>query len=301
MDTRQLRAFLTVIDTGGISSAAEKLGYAQSTVSDQLRTLERDLGVSVLNRTSVGTIPTEAGARLLPYARRLLDLDGEMRRDVTGARPLLRIGTLDSIAGEWLPDILAAFNHGAGGADIEAEIVLSVASRARLHEDLAAGRLDAVIVFDNGVRAPGESATLYRDQVVLVAAPEHPLADVRPVTLDMLRKADFLVADRGCTSRMLFDQFGRDFAPEVRVAMVTGSKAALIRLVSRGIGVALMPMIGVRSDLESGDLIALDVPEGLATIGIEASWRSGLGTAEKPLRALLEIARRHGDLSALVN
>src|SRR5436853_233914 len=69
MDTRLLRAFLTVVETGGISAAAEKLGYAQSSVSDQLRGLERDLGVPVLHRTSVGTVPTEAGARLLPYAR----------------------------------------------------------------------------------------------------------------------------------------------------------------------------------------------------------------------------------------
>ena len=63
MDTRQLRAFLTVIETGGISAAAERLGYAQSSVSDQLRGLERDLGVQVLSRTSVGTVPTEAGTR----------------------------------------------------------------------------------------------------------------------------------------------------------------------------------------------------------------------------------------------
>src|SRR5205823_1846670 len=78
MDTRQLRAFLAVVEAGGISAAAERLGYAQSSVSDQLRTLERDLGTPVLNRTSVGTIPTEAGQRLLPYARRMLDLDAEM-------------------------------------------------------------------------------------------------------------------------------------------------------------------------------------------------------------------------------
>jgi DNA-binding transcriptional LysR family regulator len=300
MDTRQLRAFLTVIETGGISAAAEKLGYAQSSVSDQLRGLERDLGVPVLNRTSVGTFASEAGSRLLPYARQLLDLDGEMRRTVTGARPLLRIGALQSLADEWLPEILTAFDHGAAGPGTAADVTLTVASRDRLAAELAQGRLDAVFTLDSGPPSTGPSAVVGHSHVVLVAAPDHPLANVRPVTLDAVRQTEFLVTEIGCIYRQCFDEFGRDLGPSLRIGMITGSLNALRRLAVNGRGAALLPRFAVATELDAGDLVMLDLREGLAPLTIEARWRPGLGPAEKPLQALVELTQRFSPERQLV-
>lgn len=291
MDTRQLRAFLAVVETGGISSAAEQLGYAQSSVSDQLRTLERDLGVPVLNRTSVGTVPTEAGQRLLPYARRLLDLDGEMRRSVSGRRPLLRIGALQSLADEWLPELLTAFDHGAAGPDT-ADVTVTVSSRGRLMEELRAGHLDAVFTLDSGPGHDGPSAVVGHDRVVLVTAPTHPLASVHPLTLDDVKRAEFLVTEIGCIYRQCFDEFGRDVGPSLKIAMITGSLNALRRLAVNGRGAALLPRFSVQAELESGDLVMLDLKEGPVALTVEARWREGLGPAEAPLRALVELTQR---------
>ena len=299
MDTRQLRAFLTVIETGGISAAAEKLGYAQSSGSDQLRGLERELGVPVLNRTSVGTVPTDAGSRLLPYARQLLDLDGEMRRTVTGARPLLRIGALQSLADEWLPEILTAFDNGAAGPGTAADVNLTIANRGQLATDLSAGRLDAVFTLDSGPPAAGPVAVVGYSEVVLVAAPDHPLTRVFPLTIDALRQTEFLVTERGCIYRQCFDEFGRDVGPTLRIGMITGSLNALRRLAVLGRGPALLPRFCITPELESGDLVMLDVA-GLARLTIEARWRAGLGTAEKPLEALIALTQRHSPGRALV-
>lgn len=293
MDTRQLRAFLSVVETGGISAAAEQLGYAQSTVSDQLRGLERDLGLPVLRRTSVGTMPTEAGLRLLPYARQLLDLDGEMRRSVAGRRPLLRIGTLQSLADAWLPEVLTAFAHGAGGPGTAADVALTVASRDRLATDLADGLLDATITLDSGPPATGPVAVLGHDRVVLVAAPSHPLAGVSPLTLEAVREHDFLVTEVGCIYRQCFDEFGRDIGPTLRIGMVTGSLNALRRLAVNGRGLVLLPRFSVEEQLESGDLVMLDLRRGLAPLSIEARWRAGLGVVEAPLAALVKLAQRY--------
>ena len=299
MDSRQLRAFLTVVETGGISSAADALGYAQSSISDQLRNLERELGVPVLNRTSVGTVPTDAGTRLLPYARRLLDLDSELRRAVTGRRPLLRIGALQSLADEWLPEILTAFDHGAAGPDT-ADVTVTVASRNRLAEELAEGRLDAVFTLSSGPSHDGPSAVLGHDRVVLVAAPSHPLANVHPLTLDDVKRSEFLVTEIGCIYRQCFDEFGRDIGPSLRIAMITGSLHALRRLAVNGRGAALLPRFSVQSELESGDLVMLDLKEGPVDLTVEARWRPGLGPAEKPLQALVELTRRFSPASQLV-
>lgn len=110
-------------------------------------------------------------------------------------------------------------------------------------------------------------------------------------------EAEFLVADHGCTSEYLLDQYGRDLAPFTRVGMITGSTATLRRIVANGRGVTMVPNLVVRRELDAGELVELDLaPEcslHLARVGIEARWQPGLGAAELPLQALLRLARRH--------
>ena len=305
MQDRHLRAFLAVLECGGIAAAAQQLGFAQSSVSDQLRGLEQELGVAVLRRTSTGTAPTPAGERLAPLAREWLDLDERLRREVAGARPRLRIGVVESLATEWLPDLLTAFELGAAGVErgpvIDAE--LTVGMRPQIAGDLEAGRVDVAFVFDNGTPTSLPHTTVGRDQVALVAAPEHPLArSGSPVTRRLLLDAEFLVADNGCTSQYLLDQYGRDLAPFTRIGMITGSTATLRRIVANGRGITMVPRLVVSRELADGDLVELDLaPEcslHLASVGIEARWQARLGTAAEPVHALVRLARRHTPLPA---
>jgi DNA-binding transcriptional LysR family regulator len=298
MEARHLRAFLAVLDCGGIAAAAQRLGFAQSSVSDQLRGLEQELGVPVLRRTSTGTEPTEAGERLAPLAREWLELDERLRREVAGARPRLRIGVAESLSTEWLPDLLTAFELGAAGAGLSTDTTLTVGVRDQIAADLDAGRIDLAFLFDNGTATTLPHTLVGQDQVVLVAAPGHPLARAgRPLTRDELMQAEFLVADHGCTSQYLLDQYGRDLAPFTRVGMLTGSTAMLRRIVANGRGITMVPRLVVSRELADGDLVELDLaPEcslRLARVGIEARWRTRLGTSEKPLQALVRLARRH--------
>jgi DNA-binding transcriptional LysR family regulator len=298
MQARHLRAFLAVLECGGVAAAAQRLGFAQSSVSDQLRGLEQELGVAVLRRTSTGTRPTPAGDRLAPLAREWLDLDERLRREVMGAHPLLRIGIVESLSTEWLPDLLTAFELGAAGPEAAADTALSVGVREQIAADLEDGRTDLAFVFDNGVATTLPHRTIGHDQVVLVAAPDHPLARAgRPLTRDVLMGAEFLVADHGCTSQYLLDQYGRDLAPFTRVGMVTGSTATLRRIVANGRGITMVPRLVVARELADGDLVELDLAAEcslrLARVGIEARWQPRLGSAEKPLQALVRLAVRH--------
>jgi DNA-binding transcriptional LysR family regulator len=305
MQDRHLRAFLAVLECGGIAAAAQRLGFAQSSVSDQLRGLEQELGVAVLRRTSTGTAPTPAGERLAPLAREWLDLDERLRREVAGARPRLRIGVAESLATEWLPDLLTAFELGAadGGRCPGIDAELTVGMRPQIAEDLEAGRLDVAFVFDNGTPTTLPHATVGRDQIALVAAPEHPLArSGSPLTRRELMAAEFLVADNGCTSQYLLDRYGRDLAPFTRVGMITGSTATLRRIVANGRGITMVPRLVVTRELADGDLVELDLaPEcslRLASVGIEARWQARLGTAAEPVHALVRLAGRHTPLPA---
>jgi DNA-binding transcriptional LysR family regulator len=293
MDMRRFAAFVTVADVGGISAAASSLSYAQSTVSMQLRSLEEELGVRLVERTPGGSRLTDAGQRLLPYAREALELAERMRRAMHPERGELRIGALESLAAEWLPDILTALRLGAVG-DIGVPVEVTVEGRAALAEGLASGRLDVTFVFDNGTAPLGPWERVDEEAVVLVCAPDHPLARRRKVSQEALMSADFLVAERGCTADMLVNQLGHDIAVQAPVAMVTGSLAALRRLVANGHGVALLPYLTAAPDLESGALVCLEVPFAVRPVGIEARWRADAEPEVlRRVASLVTLARRN--------
>ncbi|MFI0717329.1 LysR family transcriptional regulator [Streptomyces inhibens] len=292
MDTRYLRAFVAVADHGGISAAARELGYAQSSVSAQLKRLEADLGVTVLVRAGTGATLTEAGQRLMPHAREALELDERMRRAALGARPRLRIGAQESLAHVWMPDVLAALEYGAAGPRSSADVELTVGSRQHLEQAFNGGELDLVFQYDNGVRALGPHAVVGHDRTVLVAAPTHPLARQKSVSAEQLLAYDFLVAEPGCTSQMMVDRFGRDLLAGAQLATITGSLSALLRLTAHGHGVSLLPELAVARELEQGELVELRLTEPIRPVSIIAQWHPRLGLAERPLRALLDVARR---------
>ncbi|MGH4028918.1 LysR family transcriptional regulator [Actinomycetota bacterium Odt1-20B] len=292
MDTRYLRAFVAVADHGGISAAARALGYAQSSVSAQLKRLEADVGAVVLLRAGTGASLTEAGHRLLPHAREALELDARIRRAALGDRPRLRIGAQESLAHAWLPEVLAALEYGAAGTDVNVDVELTVGVRSRVERAFGAGELDLVFQYDNGLRALGAHTVVGHDRTVLVAGPGHPLAGRRAVTPEQTLAYGFLVSEPGCTLELLLDRFGEDSFTGSRQSRVTGSISALLRLAGHGHGLSLLPEMTVARELESGELVRLDLTERLRPVSIVAQWQPRLGPAEGPLRALLDLARR---------
>src|SRR5258706_4872911 len=112
-DLELLRSFVSVVDSGGFTRAGERVHRTQSTVSQQIKRLEDDVGQPLLNRSGKDVTPTEAGERLLSYARRLLSL-AEEARDVL-ARPgnegAVRLGIPEDFAAYRLAEITAAFSN----------------------------------------------------------------------------------------------------------------------------------------------------------------------------------------------
>src|SRR5258708_25811693 len=111
-DLELLRSFVSVVDSGGFTRAGERVHRTQSTVSQQIKRLEDDVGQPLLNRTAKDVTPTEAGERLLSYARRLLSLAEEARDVVT--RPsnegAVRLGIPADFAAYRLAQFLASFS-----------------------------------------------------------------------------------------------------------------------------------------------------------------------------------------------
>src|ERR1700716_1739236 len=117
LDLELLRSFVSVVDSGGFTRAGERVHRTQSTVSQQIKRLEDDVGQPLLNRNAKDVTPTEAGERLLSYARRLLSL-AEEARDVL-ARPgnegAVRLGIPEDFAAYRLTKLLATFSRARPG------------------------------------------------------------------------------------------------------------------------------------------------------------------------------------------
>ena len=115
MDTARYRAFLTAVDTGSFTRAAEVLNYSTSGVSQLIQSLEQDLGLPLLTRSRRGVTPTPAGESLLPAIRavvqqedRVLQTASELNGLMTGE---VRIATYSSISSHWLPRVIKAFRR----------------------------------------------------------------------------------------------------------------------------------------------------------------------------------------------
>jgi DNA-binding transcriptional LysR family regulator len=244
METQLLRTFVTVAETGSISSAAVRLGYVQSSVSEQLRRLERELGARLLTRTSTGVSPTSAGRRLLPDAERVLAALDDLRR-TTIAPERLRVGAVDTLAVGWLPAVVAAL-------PADERPMITMDRRDLLLRTLIDGRCDVVILYrPSGAPLPHlgpalqaavtqlQVEVLDTDELLVVSAPDRDTED------------GWLVTQIGCVHREIFDRH----VASPRIQAQAATPDALRRLARQGAGRALLPALAIADDLADGGLV----------------------------------------------
>ncbi len=136
--------FLAVVEAGSMSVAAADLGYAQSSVSEQIRRLEREFGVDLLVRSHSGITPTPSGQRLVEHARHIVADVVRAREAVSRAAQTLQIGALDTLAAEWLPDVLRAHEQRSGAAH---PVSVTTRNRMGLLNGLRNADLDVAFVY----------------------------------------------------------------------------------------------------------------------------------------------------------
>src|SRR5271167_392201 len=144
LDLELLKSFVSVVDAGGFTRAGERVHRTQSTVSQQIKRLEEDIGQILLHRNGKDVTPTEAGERLLSYARRLLSL-AEEARDVMaqpGHEGAVRLGIPEDFAAYRLAKLLASFSrsHPSLRMDVRAD------QSVYLRRDLERGEIDLALV-----------------------------------------------------------------------------------------------------------------------------------------------------------
>jgi DNA-binding transcriptional LysR family regulator len=288
VDLADLSIFRSVVRAGGITRAAEKLNRVQSNVTTRIRQLEADLGVQLFIREGKKLHLSPEGKLLLDYADRLLDLAQEAREAVHDAKPrgLLRLGTMESTAAMRLPVPMNAYL----GRYPDVTLELRTGNTQMLASAVLAGDLDAALLSEPVADAPFEKVPIYDEELVIVAAANHPQIrsprDAKPQTV--------LAFEPGCSLRQrLEDWFAHHGEMPDRIVEIT-SYHAMLGCAVAGMGISLLPR-NVLTTFPDARLLSLhSLPPGLDRAPTVLIWRKG--THSPKVRALMEVLLEHSDI-----
>lgn len=272
MEIRHLRTFKAVATLLSFNKAAEELHYAQSSVSAQIQILEEELGVRLFDRLGRSILLTDAGARLLPYAQKMLDLSEETLSDISGTKePIghLIIRVPESMAACRLPQAINHFHLKFPNV----RITFTTCTDENLRRDLRKGVTDLAFLLTEGIRSADlETKVLGFEPIVVIAAPHHPLASKSLLQAKHLEGQTILLSEADCSYRKVFEQTLKQQEIECKKILSFHSVAVLKACIIAGLGITILPEIFVSRDIERGRLVLLPYEEGTFEVAILMVW-----------------------------
>ncbi len=293
MNLRQLRYFMSVVETGNMTRAAEQLHVAQTALGRQIKQLEESPGVALLVRHSRGVEPTQAGQLLRQRATEILKLVEQTRKELSantdretetirlGITPalMLIVGTEIAMAArERLPDV---------------SLSLVEAMSHVLADTLTRGETDFILCYDVPELPHVSRTPILQDDLVLVALPGEESR--KPIGFVEMLNLDLAMPEEGDTVRSAVTKAAREMKRDLRIAYEVRSVSAMKSLVGRGAAAAILPYFAVIDEVREGKLDARQIVEPairrtlyLATSGQRGPFRNADGLASA-IRASLTI------------
>lgn len=249
LDIRRLEVLLKVVEHGSVTAAAEAMTYTPSAVSQQLRRLELEVGMPLLQRHARGMVPTEAGHVLAVHARKVFRQMAAAEsdlRDIAGLRRgSLELGTFPTVGSSFLPLAVKRFRQ------LYPSIQLNIRSarETELIEMLEEGTVGLSMLWDyewGRIEADQLSlTTLFTDPTVLVVAADHPLARWHQVAMEVLATEPWIIRsdDHPVVEVLRRSALAAGFEP--RIAFQANDYQEAQAMASVGLGVALAPRTAV--------------------------------------------------------
>ncbi|WP_037601375.1 LysR family transcriptional regulator [Streptacidiphilus rugosus] len=290
-DLGALELLLEVVRLGSLGRAAAALGITQPAASARIASMERQIGVTLLDRSPRGSRPTEAGALVAEWAGQVvaaargLDAGIAALREQRDAR--LRVSASLTVAEYLMPGWLLALHAALPGT----AVTLRAANSAEVAAQVLADEAD--LGFVEGVRLPAgvDGVVIAHDRLVLVVSPTHRWARRRaPLTADEVAATPLILREQGSGTREVLDAAlaasGGLAAPLLTLASTTALKSAA----TSGAGPAAVSELAVADELASGRLVAVPVEELPLQRPLRAIWPKG-SKPKGPARELLSLIR----------
>lgn len=292
-DLTVLQLLVGIAEQGGLGAAARSAGIAQPNASRAIARLERQLGLTLVQRSPRGSTLTTAGTVVVHWAREVLDSADQLLVGVDALRAerssQLTVGASMTVAEYLVPGWLGEYHRRYPDVTVNLEVHNSF----DVFDRVRSGTCDVGFVEAPSVPAGLHSSTVGQDRLVVVVNPAHPWARRRrPVSASELAATSLIVREPGSGTRMtldaLIDAQRRDRA--IPALELTSNAAVRISVIA-GVAPAVLSAHAVRDALRSGELTAVEV-EGLdLDRTLRAVWRPPRRLTG-PAAELVGIARR---------
>jgi LysR family nitrogen assimilation transcriptional regulator len=253
MDSRQLRYFAKVIETGNLTRAAAALSVAQSSVSMHMRNLEQELGVQLLVRSRTGVTATAQGQLLFEHSRTILRQFEQARQEITslGKEPYgeVNLGIPATVAPVLVRPLLDYLQRHA--PKVTPHIVEAMSGY--LLEWLHSGRLDAAILFDSQ-QLSGLRRTRLGVESMYLVGPSGAFTESQTVTVGELPRYPLIIPGRMHGMNLLIRRAADQVGVALNIRVEVDSVAEMVSLVKGGYGFTVLARMGFHRELNEGKL-----------------------------------------------
>ena len=257
MQIETLKVFCDLIESRSFSQAAIRNFITQSAVSQQIKTLETRFGIPLLRREGRSLSATEAGRILFDASREILSRFSQMQAEMRSAGQemvgSLRVATVYSVGLYEMTRPIRIFLKTHPKVNLHIEY----SPADRVYEAVLTGAADLGIVTYPKPRKGIQVIPLPADRLVLICPPDHPLAHRKRINISALGGLDFVTFTSGVASREAMDQMFESHEVQVLVVMEFDNIETIKRAVEIGAGVAIVPLLSVQREVESGALAQL--------------------------------------------
>ncbi len=259
-DLTTLRLFLAVYNWGNISKASEYEHIAPSAISKRIQSFETEIGTQLFYRHARGVTPTPAGKTLAAHAQKLFEDLNRIAADLSsyaaGDRGEVRIHAHSSAVIQYLPDQLEQFVRRYP----QVQILLREETSADVLQSLADGVADIGILDGNLPIPQGLQVRPYmKDKLIALFPPGHPLAERESIHFADIRESDHVSLETGSSLQVLVARAAENCGFKLKTRIEVRTFEAAIRMVERGLGVAVLPVRVVRlhADIAKVRVVAL--------------------------------------------
>ena len=258
MEIRQLKIFCTASKALNFTKTAEELGYTQSNITAQIHLLEEELNVKLFDRLGHNIYLTFDGQKFLKYAKKILQVANEAKQDLTPTSVIdgkLSIGAAETLCVYRMPTILQEYRR----LYPLVEIYLETISCQQFPHLLRENKIDVAFSLSHPIHISDMEATILLDEpMVVVASPNHELANKKMLTPADLEGQGLLLTDKACGYRPIIIKMLSDAGIATGPLLEFCSVGAIKKCVSIGLGLSIIPLISVEQEIKNGELISFD-------------------------------------------
>ncbi len=257
MTIRHIKIFLEVYRLENITKAAEHLHMTQPAVTRAIKEIEQYYGVRLFERFNRRLSVTESGKLLYVQALHIVDSFDVMEKDLRNwdTCGILRIGASITLGNYFLPDFICHFRSLHPNLRVE----VTISSGGKLQQALLENKLDLALI-EGGI---SESELIMEaftgDCLRLILPPRHPLLSKQQVFLNDLVQYDFLLREKGSAGRTFLDNVFAVHGLKIRPLWESASTQAIIKAVSKDIGISILPELLVKQDIEAQTVFTREI------------------------------------------